>query len=231
MVMHAGGFEADYGKWLEQQLFRCEGERARRLKGGLGHAEKEMLIQVWWPAFGKLRHLQPEYEVTDFLEGKRFIDLAYIRPPIKIAFEIDGFGPHLQRISRDQFSNQWVRQMHLLNNDWIVVRISYDDVRQRPRLWQQLIQQMMWRLFGESAEGAFETVSAAEKEIVRLAIRLGRPLKLPDVQLTVPCGYRMARATMDKLVRRQWFQSEGGGVRRMHSWRLILDERQIHKIL
>lgn len=108
-----------------------------------------MLKRVGWPAFGHLEHLHPEYEVTDFREGKRYIDLAYVRPPFKIAFEIDGCGTHVRDLSRRQFADQWVRQMHLINDGWIVVRIGYDDVKERPRLWQQMIVQLVGRLYGE----------------------------------------------------------------------------------
>jgi hypothetical protein len=230
VVVKSSAFEVIHSQWMEEHLSNRKGEGKRRLRVGHGHAEKEMLKQVWWPAFGNLQYLHPEYEVIDFLEGRRFIDIAYIRPPIKIAFEIDGFGPHLKDISRVQFSNQWVRQMHLLNDNWIVVRISFDDIKDRPRLWQQLIQQMIGRLFGDSGIDSSE-MGVAEKEVVRLAMRLNRAVKLSDVESAIQCGYRLARSTMNRLVEKHWFIPDGGGQIRTHSWKLQLNEHQIHSLL
>jgi hypothetical protein len=135
-------FEYAHQRWIEQHLSQRKGERKSRLARGHGHAEQRTLEHIWWPAFGTLDYLHPEFEVTDFHEGTRFIDLAYIRSGLKFAIEIDGYGTHVTKISRRQFADQWVRQMHLTNDGWIVIRIGYDDVIERPRLWQQLLQQM-----------------------------------------------------------------------------------------
>jgi hypothetical protein len=139
-------FEKEYKKWMDSHISKRKGERRRKLEAGSNHAEKEMLRHIWWAAFGNFDYLHPEYEITDFFQGQRFLDFVFIRGPIKIVFEIDGYGPHLRDISRRQFCDQWVRQMHLTNDNWIVVRIGYDDVKERPRLWISLIQQMMGRL-------------------------------------------------------------------------------------
>ncbi|MBD2867537.1 hypothetical protein [Paenibacillus arenilitoris] len=132
-------FEESYQNWLAKHAAGRSGENRRRIKDGLGHAEKLMLHNVWWPAFGHFQYLHPEYEMQDFGEGYRYIDFAYIRSHVRIAIEIDGYGTHLRHVTRRQFCDQWVRQMHLTNDNWTVVRIGYDDIEQRPRLWQQLL--------------------------------------------------------------------------------------------
>ena len=70
------------------------GERLRRLEEGHGQAEMMFLKQVWWPVFHHFDNLHPEYEVNDFKDGNRYLDFAYIRPAIRICFEIDGYGTH-----------------------------------------------------------------------------------------------------------------------------------------
>ncbi|WP_052486899.1 hypothetical protein [Gordoniibacillus kamchatkensis] len=84
-------FEKTHREWLEHHIRNRSGERRRRLENGHQHAEREMLRHVWWPAFGHFDCLHPEYEVTDFGEGARFIDFAYIRSGIKVAIEVDGY--------------------------------------------------------------------------------------------------------------------------------------------
>jgi hypothetical protein len=181
-----------------------------KLNEGHHHAEKEMLRQIWWPAFGQFQYLHPEYEVTDFRQGPRYLDFAYIRPPVRIDIEVNGYGPHLRDITRRQFCDQYVRQMHSVNDSWIVVNIGYDDIKERPRLWQQLLQQMMGRLFGDP-DRQVDEADCMEREVVRLALRLGRPIKLKDVEIALQCGYRYARNLMQHLVEKRWLVPHGGG--------------------
>ncbi|MFC4769981.1 DNA-binding response regulator [Effusibacillus consociatus] len=106
-------FDEDHSEFIKFHQEKRRGERLRRLKAGHGHAEKLFLQQVWWPAFGQFNHLHPEYEVYDFKDGHRYLDFAYIRPYFRVAFEIDGYGPHGRDLSRWQFSDQCQRQNHL----------------------------------------------------------------------------------------------------------------------
>jgi hypothetical protein len=219
-------FEQAHRDWLESHLQCRRGESKRRLQEGHNHAEKEFLRHVWWPAFDHFDYLHPEYEVMDYREGARFLDFAYIRPPMKIAIEVDGYGPHLRDISRRQFCDQWVRQMHLINDSWVVVRIGYDDIKERPRLWQQLFQQMIGRWFGDPGR-QLQKIDCMEREVVRLGLRLSRPIKLKDVETELQCGYRYARKVMQNLVEKQWVVPTGSGTQRIHSWRLNIDNKHI----
>jgi hypothetical protein len=205
-------------EWLDKHLQSRKGEARRKLKTGHAHAERLMLEHIWWPAFGHFDHLHPEYEVSDYFDGKRYIDFALIRAGIYIAIEIDPFGTHYAKLDRRQFSNQWVRQMHLFNDSWSFIRISYDDLIERPRLWQQLLQQMVGRLFGDH-QLTYE-LSASERDILRLALRLSRPIKLADVQTLLQCGYDTARKQLTMLEHKKWLKPQGKGLMRTHAWRL-----------
>jgi hypothetical protein len=217
---HSNSSEAVYRTWLDAHIAGRRGERRRRLEAGHGHAESAFIRAIWLPAVRNLAYLHPEYEVTDFLEGRRYIDFAYLRGPIKIAFEIDGYGPHLRDMSRRQFCDQWVRQMHLINDGWIVVRIGYDDTKERPRMWQQLIQQMIGRWFASESERerGLSPVVSMEREVMRLANSLDRPLALSDVKRLLGCEYRLARRVVGALVDKGWLVSAGGGEVRATRW-------------
>jgi len=222
-------FEQEHRKWLDAHLTHRSGERKRRLRVGHAHAEAEMLKKVWMPAFGHFQHLHPEYEVRGFLEGRRFLDFAYIRLPIRIAIEVDGYGPHQRDISRRQFCDERIRQMHLTNDKWIVIRIGYDDLIERPKVWQQLLLQFIGRLFG-SGNNSSELYSQ-QREIVRLALRLGRPLKLQDVQRHLCCGYRASRKWMHLMEQTGIIQPVGGGASRAHAWQLAEHHPHISNIV
>ncbi|MGO4110128.1 hypothetical protein [Paenibacillus sp. YAF4_2] len=90
--------------------------------------------KVWFPAFSQFDCLHPEYEIVDFRDGKRYLDFAYIRSPLRLAIEIDGYNSHAAGISRWQFSDHLVRQNHLVIDEWNVLCFSYDYVKDKPRM-------------------------------------------------------------------------------------------------
>jgi hypothetical protein len=53
-----------------------------------------------------------------------------------------------------------------------VLRFSLDDVKERPRMCEQLLQQFMGKWFGQMNTGNDKRLSFEEKEIIRLALRL-----------------------------------------------------------
>lgn len=63
-------FEAAYEALMAKQIRESKGERKRKLQKGLEHAQKLFLEKVWWPAFGNLYNLSPEFEIRDFKDVK-----------------------------------------------------------------------------------------------------------------------------------------------------------------
>jgi hypothetical protein len=210
MKKHGVTYEETHKLWLESHLKHRTGERKRRLTEGHAHGERKMLEQVWWPAFGTLAHLHPEYEVIDYHGGPRYLDFVYIRPPVRIATEVLGFGPHQRDVNRRQYCDQWVRHVHLVNDGWIIVYVGYDDVVDRLRLWQQIFQQMVGKFFG-SGDVQKDCLCSEERDIIRLAIRLNRPIKLSDLQAELGCGYRKARGHLNSLVEQRCSYPLGKG--------------------
>jgi hypothetical protein len=208
-------FEKAHREWLDKQVQSRKGETQRRLIAGHAHAEKAFLERVWYPAFGHFDYLTPEYEVRDYFGGRRYFDFAYLRAGLQIAVEVDPYGTHYEKLDRRQYSDQWVRQMHQFNDSWQFVRLSYDDINERPRIWQQLLQQMIGRLFGDNQ--SYE-LNAFERDIYRMALRLSRPIKLPEIQKLLGCGYVTARKHVTAMENRKWLVPEGKGEERTHSW-------------
>lgn len=134
-----------YDAWLAEHRKKSKGERRRRLEQRVGHAEKLFIIKVWWPLFGRFDNLHPEFEVKDFKDGWRFLDFAILVAGCKICIEIDGFGPHSRDIDRNRFSDHLMRQNHLILDGWLVLRFSYDDISEKPRACQQIVQQLIGR--------------------------------------------------------------------------------------
>lgn len=176
-----------YEKWLAGHLNTRTGESKRRLIEGHSHAEKLFLENIWYPAFQQFEHLHPEYEVVDFRDGTRFLDFAYLRYPLRLAIEIDGYRTHAAGVSRWQFSDSLTRQNHLVLDGWTILRFSYDDVKEKPNTCIQMLQQFLGsRLTQQGAESS--AVDILETEVIRLALRLGRPLKPIDVRNYLQIG-------------------------------------------
>lgn len=213
-------FDDAYKEYMDWHQQKRKGERLRRLQEGHGHAEKLFLENVWWPAFGQFNYLHPEYEVSDFKDGSRYLDFAYIRRSFLVAIEIDGFGPHARNLNRWQFADQLHRQNHLMIDGWKVIRFAYDEVNEKPRNCQQTLQQLFGRWLGDGTSVAEATFM--EKEVVRLALRLTRAITPKDVCDCLGIERRYAGRLLQGLVRKGWLQTESGKDR-IRSYRLILE--------
>ena len=195
-------FDLAYEQWYNDQILNSTGNRKERLLSGHGHAEKSFLQKIWYPLFHHFDYLYPEYETADYRDGSRFIDFAYIRSSMKLAIEIDGYGPHSSKITRWQFADSLMRQNHLIIDGWRILRFSYDDVADRPRMCEQLLQQFMGKwghLFytTESYPGADELL---EHEILRHALLLDRKLKPHDVCELLHVGKKRAYTLLSNML-------------------------------
>lgn len=211
------GFEVEYQAFMNAHSQARTGERLRRLQEGHQHAEMLFLKQVWWPLFHHFRYLHPEYEVDDFRDGKRYLDFAYIRPAIRICFEIDGYGPHLKSISRWQFSDSLERQNQLVIDGWTVIRFSFDQIQEKPRRCQQIVQQVIGRWLGDELDQT--TLSLVEKEVLRLAIRKGEAITPIEVEKFLKLTDKTVKKVFSQLVEKKLLIPESGIVR-IRSYRL-----------
>lgn len=203
-------FDNAYAEFISYHSSRRHGERARRLQEGHGHAEREFLKQVWWPAFATFRGLHPEYELTDFDGNRRFLDFAYIQTSIKLAIEVDGYGPHVVKLSRWQFINQLRRQNHLVLDGWSVLRFSYDEIADEPRRCQRLLQQFMGK---HQHEIRLDGLDAHAQVVVRLALHSGGPLTPAQVCKHLGIHRQTAYKLLRRLVAEEWLVPASGNQR------------------
>ncbi|MRX74403.1 DNA-binding response regulator [Bacillus lacus] len=204
-------FEKDYQAFMKFHLQARTGERLRRLEEGHNQAELLFLEQVWWPIFQHFRHLHPEYEVHDFKDANRYLDFAYVRHPIRICFEVDGYGPHLKNVSRWQFSDSLERQNQLVIDGWAVIRFSYDQVKEKPRLCQQIVQQVIGRWLGDELDQT--TLSIVEKEVLRLAIRKEEPISPKEIEKYLKLSDKTVKKVLSQLVQKKMLLPASGVVR------------------
>ncbi|QJD85239.1 DNA-binding response regulator [Cohnella herbarum] len=193
-------FETAYTHFLERHKKARRGESLRRLVEGHGHGEKLLLENVWWPAFQNFDNLYPEHEVSDFKDGIRFLDYAFLLDHVMLDIEFNGFNSHAKDISRTKFSDNLMRQNHLILDGWKVLRFSFDDVVERPRMCQQILQQFMGRwVYGKNTDQIVR-LSAEERDILRLGLRRSSKLVVSEVCTHLHIGDKKARKLLHGLL-------------------------------
>ncbi|MDR6550098.1 DNA-binding response regulator [Paenibacillus qinlingensis] len=222
-----------FNTFVEKHLKLRTGERHRRLHEGLGHAEKLFLEKVWFPAFGHFEFLHPEYEVKDFRDGTRFIDFAFIRQSLKLAIEIDGFTTHVH-LSRSQFADQLIRQNHLILDGWKILRFTYDDIKDRPRMCIQILQQFMGR-FLDVVDAVSIDMNAFEKEIIRSALSNDSAIKPLHVSKLLNISIRKSRNLLKNMCLKSLLQPASKGtscvrIYKLHDHALSMWEANNHVI-
>jgi len=167
-------FETVHEQWLTSHLKRRSGERKNRLERGHGHGERLFLERAWWPLFGHFNHLHPEYEVADWRGQSYFVDFAWIRGKCKFAFEIKGYGPHVQNTDRTRYRRELNRETFLQILGFRVVSIPHDDLEDNPELTKFLIKSLLAPYLLTEGSGKY---SLLEREVLRFAMTAGRPIR------------------------------------------------------
>lgn len=223
-------FQSVHQKWFDMHLRKRKGKAKERLVHGHAHAEILFLQNVWYPAFRSFEHLHPEYEVFDFRDGTRYLDFAYLKYPLKLNIEIDGYGPHSSQASRSHFSDDRMRQNHLMIDGWRVLRFSYDDVNERPRMCEQIVQQFMSTWLNQH-DHERSSKRIIQQEILKLALRSEKPIRSRDVSSHLSIHIDTARRLLRKMVKENILLPGGAGTLRFHTFvvnRANVDERVIH---
>ncbi|GGN98464.1 DUF559 domain-containing protein [Saccharibacillus kuerlensis] len=201
-------FEHAHQLFLGNHLKARAGERRDRLQRGHREAEQLFCRNVWWPLRQNFDGLHPEYEVTDWRGLTYFCDFAWITSYVKLIIEIKGFGPHVQDMDRRKFCRELNRETFLTAMGFQVISFAYDDVSQRPELCMTLLRMVLGRYASQNETD--RPSSAADREIIRLACTLGRPIRPIDVRKHLGINYRTAAELLDSLCERRILSSEAG---------------------
>lgn len=214
------GFVEEYAKWIQQHIRARKGERRDRIARGHGHGERVFLEPVWWPLFGDLNDLHPEYEVADWRGRPYFIDFVWIVGQFKFAFEIKGYGPHVQNTDRTRYRRELARETYLQIMGFRVVSIPYDDLEEQV----ELTIFMPYKTGGEMST----TYSRLEREVSLLALRSNKPVRPCDLVNVLGVHRNTAAACLKSLCEKGKFRpllaAKGQRVMRYEYVRSIQDE-------
>ncbi|TXK86111.1 DUF559 domain-containing protein [Paenibacillus sp. N3.4] len=201
-------FEQAHATYIHYHLQRRTGERRGRLDRGHREAEKMFCRNVWWDLLGNFDDLHPEFEVLDWRGLSYFCDFAWLTQAVKLIIEIKGFGPHVRDMDRQKYCNELNRETFLSAMGFQVLSFAYDDVANRPELCITLLRMVLSRYQSQASPVSLGSVS--EKEIIRLASRLARPLRPIDVEAHLNINHRSAVRTLRSLCSKGLFTAATG---------------------
>ncbi|GMK44005.1 hypothetical protein PghCCS26_11320 [Paenibacillus glycanilyticus] len=192
-------FEQAFEEWM-QSMIREENNPRRRqlLEKGLGHGTIEFLRLVWFPAVGSFKHLYPEWEVQDFHNGYRYLDLAYMPGgDAKGGIEIQGYGPHARDLDVRRFKDLCWRHCLLALDNWLFLQVAYLSIVEEPKRCQQLVLSFIGKFI---ASDATESLGCLEAETIRYARRLLRPFVPSELAAHLRVSDQYARRILANLV-------------------------------
>ncbi len=201
-------FEQAHAAFIRHHLQSRSGERRGRLERGHREAEKLFCRNVWWPLLGNFNKLHPEFEVLDWRGLSYFCDFAWITSCVKLIIEIKGFGPHVRDMDRQKYCNELNRETFLSAMGFQVISFAYDDVAHRPELCTTLLRMVLGRYQPEASPVMLKDV--AEREIIRLACMLARPLRPIDVETHLSINHRTAVTKLQSLCANGWLTAVTG---------------------
>jgi len=213
--------------FVRYHLQKRTGERRGRLERGHREAEKLFCRNVWWPLRGNFDELHPEFEVLDWRGLSYFCDFAWLTWYVKLIIEIKGFGPHVRDMDRQKYCNELNRETFISAMGFQVISFAYDDVAHRPELCITLLRLVISRYQPESSPVNLNSV--AEREIIRLACMLARPLRPIDVETHLGINHRTAVRTLQSLCTKGWF-SPVAGAEGKHVVRYELQRGKIQRL-
>lgn len=195
-------FDEAYEVWMHSLLEKETNPRVlSRLENGLEHGTLEFLRSVWFPVMKNFNHLQPEWEVRDFHNGYRYLDLAYMPGNgVKGGIEIQGYGPHARDLDVRRFKDLCWRHCLLTLDDWIFLPIAYLSIKDEPKRCQQLVLSFMGKFIATDVPTSLNWLEA---EAVRYARRIIRPFAPSELATHLRITDQHARRVLHSLIDQQ----------------------------
>ncbi|MNM93817.1 hypothetical protein D3C81_1062030 [compost metagenome] len=204
------GFKEVHSRWLTNHLKRRTGERKSRLERGHAHGEQLFLEKIWWPLFGHFESLHPEYEILDWRGRPYFVDFVWKSGQVSYAFEVKGYGPHVQNTDRIRYRQELNRETFLQIAGYRVVSIPYDDLEQCPELTISLLRSLLAPYSALKMHGGHE-YSRLELDILRKAIHSDGAIRPIDLVNELKINHRTVRKYMAILCEKGKFRSVASG--------------------
>ncbi|MGI2295349.1 transcriptional regulator [Paenibacillus sp. GXUN7292] len=196
---------------MQKQIEQEKNHRRRELlQKGLSHGTVEMLRSIWYPTVGNFDYLYPEWEVRDFNNEYRYLDLAFLPGNMKGDIEIHDYRSHAHDLDTRRFKDLCRRQSLLSLDDWVFFPIAYLSIRDEPEFCKQLILSFIGKFLSFEVDARLNCVEA---ETVRYARRVLKPFMPNELAVHLRVTDRYARSILRSLVDTNHLVVAGGNIR------------------
>lgn len=114
-----------------------------------------------------------------------------------------------------------MRQNHLVIDGWFVIRFTFDDINEKPRRCQQVLQQLLGRWSkGIQGNEEWDGMSSQERDVVRLGLLESR-IKVRTVAEFLNITTDQARYLLKKMTKRNIIAPTDTQHRRVHGYKVV----------
>jgi hypothetical protein len=152
-------FSEEFDRFLEQQKSEARGQRLEMLNKNLSGTRR--MLEAMWPALKSFQGITLE--------------------PLGFALESEGFAVHAEKITRDRFDFEKVRVRTMDAYNYKYVPYSRDELGNKPEWCLRDFYELLGR-FSSSPGGKLMELTVYEREMLRYAECMVRPLRLEDVK-------------------------------------------------
>jgi hypothetical protein len=220
-------FESMYEKLLEEQKRQATGMRLEMLEKH-GEGERKLLVDVVLPVLKTTEGLILEHEIVTLTGVKAYIDAFQV--PFEIGIEGEGFAVHAQNITRSRFDfeKNKIRSMGVYGFTYFP--FTWDEMDKKTEICKRALYEFLGRrTSGGSgtvgpavARGAsYSEVSLYEREVIRYALRLGRPIRMVDVCECLQSGQDFGRKIIRMMITKNLLTPTNLNAQRLHEYILV----------
>jgi len=209
--MDEEAFRKAYDAWMRRQIDQESNPRRReRLRKGVSCGTVCILKTIWFPLFGHFDHLHAEYEVRDWNNQVRCLDLAFMPGGAKGCLEINDYRSHARDIEVERFKDLNMKQALLVLDDWLFLPIALPSVREDPGMCRQLVLAFVGKLL---STGAAPELNWMEAETVRFARRRMTPFSAKELASHLRLSESTVRRVLRRLVQCRKIEIAAGNLR------------------
>jgi hypothetical protein len=209
-------FELEYETMLEEQKRQASGMRLEMLNKQ-AEGERKLLVDVVLPVFRTTKGLILEYEFVTLTGIKAYIDAFY--EPLEIGFEGEGFVAHAQNITRSRFDFERNKVRSMTVYDFKYFPFSWDEMDKKSEVCKRAIYEMLGRHSSGGWSGvSYSEVSLYEREVIRYALRLGRPIRMNDVCECLQSGHQFCRRIIRQMIDKKLLKPLREQAKRHHEY-------------
>jgi predicted transcriptional regulator len=190
-------FEEQFASFVENQKKLGSPRRLEMLERDLSGTMR-MFKEILWPVFQTFDGFVLEYELTGPGGVKIFVDVMYV--PLGLAFECEGFSVHAETITRERFTFEKSRVRTMLLSNCVYVPFTRDELDKRGQHCRSYVHELLNKY--RNTDVMLKTLTIYEREVLRHAVWLQRPVKMADMCLVLgkkrDFAYKVINSLMEK---------------------------------